>query len=183
MDHTREERNFDLEADKRQRRNFLILVIAFAALAMIGGVALALWLIDDPDEDNPTPIEAKEKQPEPIRGFDPIEFDVPPERPVRGPRVASGLQGKDVDRGLGRIQKALDKCAAKHGAIDGTQVKVDFSVEGDGRVSEAYSRSPHSKTPLGLCVAKVIRTLGKFKRSKEGLRDIHRTIRLRRSEP
>ncbi len=182
MHDNREERNFDLEADTRRRRTFLALVIAFAALAMVGGVALAKCIIEPPEEDDPSPRDTKPKEPDPVDDWDDIEPDLPtPERDPRRPGP-SGLKPKDVDRGLARLQKALDKCAVKHGAIDGTKVKIDFSVEGSGRVSEAYARSPFSKTPLGLCVANVIRTMGKFKHSKDGLRDIHRTITLRRAE-
>ena len=183
-DDSRDERHFDLEADRRHRRLFTMIVVGFALLAVLGGVILALWWISPPDEGRPPPMPVKPPPEAPMQGFDP--FDRPPEpepEPTPAVRVRkTALDDRDISRGLGRIQKLLDKCAVKHGAIDGTNVTVDFGVTGAGRVDEAYSRSPHGKTPLGLCVANVIRTAGRFKQSPDGRRDIRRTLRLRRPD-
>lgn len=178
----RRERNFDLEAEKRKRRNFVLMVVGFAGLAILGGFVLALWLISPPDEDAPPPLVAKPPPEAPIKGFGSIIRDEPPppDEP-KAPGVKRKLDDNDIDRGINRIRAALNKCAAKHGAIDGTLVKVDFSVKPNGRVSEAYSRSPHSASPLGICVAGVIRDKAKFRRTRDGLGDVRRVIKLRRT--
>ncbi|MBV1859420.1 MAG: hypothetical protein KUG77_13490 [Nannocystaceae bacterium] len=181
-DKSRQERRFDLEAEKRSRRNFVLMIVGFALLAMVGGVALALWVLSPPDEDTVPPITKVAARVEDPTGFEPFEDD---EREPEVRKVRAGVRRKlekgDVDRGLGKIRAALNQCSAKHGAIDKTLVTVDFSVASNGRVTEAYSRSPHSKTPLGLCVAKVIRQKATFRKTKEGLGDIRRTLTLRRT--
>ncbi|MGH1346953.1 MAG: hypothetical protein ACRBN8_35620 [Nannocystales bacterium] len=182
-DNSRQERRFDLEAEKRSRRNFMLMIVGFALLAMVGGVALALWVLSPPDEDPVLPLTKVEAPVADPTGFEPFEEDEEPEPEVK--RVRKGVKRQldkgDVDSGLGRIRAALNQCSAKHGAIDKTLVTVDFSVAANGRVTEAYSRTPHSKTPLGLCVAKVIRQKAKFRKTKEGLGDIRRTLTLRRT--
>ncbi len=182
-DNSRQERRFDLEAEKRNRRNFVLMIVGFALLAMVGGVALALWVLSPPDEERPKPLaKAEPTLPDPT-GFEPFEDDSEPEPEPRKPTggVKRNLEKGDVDRGLGKIQAALNKCAQTHGAIDGTLVTVDFSVASNGRVTEAYARQPHSNNPLGLCVAKAIRQKAKFRKTKEGLGDIRRTLKLRRT--
>lgn len=181
-DNSRQERRFDLEAEKRSRRNFMLMIVGFALLAMVGGVALALWVLSPPEEGTVDPIAKVEPaKPDPT-GFEPFEEDEPePEVRKHNPGVKRQLEKGDVDRGLGKIRAALNQCAAKHGAIDKTLVTVDFSVAANGRVTEAYSRAPHTRNPLGLCVAKVIREKAKFRRTKEGLGDIRRTLTLRRT--
>lgn len=183
-DNSRQERRFDLEAEKRNRRNFMLMIVGFALLAMVGGVALALWVLSPPEEGTVGPITRVEPpEPDPT-GFEPYEEDEPDPEPDAKPRprgVKRQLDKGDVDSGLGKIQAALNQCAVKHGGLNKTLVTVDFSVAANGRVTEAYSRTPHSKTPLGLCVAKVIREKAKFRKTKEGLGDIRRTLTLRRT--
>lgn len=179
---SRRERHFDREAEKRNRRNFVLLVAAFAGLAMVGGVALALWLISPPEEEAPPPLTKPEEKtlPDDDRGFEPFEADEPEPEPKPVATVKRKLDDRDISKGIGRIQGALNACAVTHGAIDGTKLTVDFSVAPNGRVTEAYPRPPH-KTPLGNCVAGVIQSKGKFRSSREGLGDVRRTITLRRN--
>ncbi len=179
-DQSRQERRFDLEAEQRQRRVFFAMVVGFALLAILGGFVLALWWISPPDEDVPPPMATKEAPMEPLRGFEPFEPEEEKAPVRRTGTLKSVLDDKDLDRGLGKIRQALNKCAAKHGAIDGTLVTVDFSVAGNGRVSEAYPRPPH-KTPLGSCVAGVVRDKARFRKSRDGARDVRRTLKLRRA--
>ncbi len=181
-DQSREERRFDLEAEKRSRRNFVLMIVGFALLAMVGGVALALWVLTPPEEGTVGPI-AKSEPVQVDPTFVPADDDDEPDpepAPVRK-TVKRQLNKGDVDSGLGKIQAALNRCAAKHGGLNKTLVTVDFSVGGNGRVTQAYSRAPHTKHPLGLCVAKVIREQAKFRKTKEGLGDIRRTLTLRRT--
>lgn len=161
----------------------MLMMVGFALLAMVSGVALALWLLEPPDEDPVLPLTKVEAPVADPTGFEPFEEDEPDPEPTKTVRkgVKRQLDKGDVDSGLRKIQAALNQCAAKHGAIDKTLVTVDFSVAANGRVTEAYSRPPHTKHPLGLCVAKVIRNNAKFRKTKEGLGDIRRTLTLRRT--
>lgn len=181
-ENSRQERRFDLEAEKRSRRNFMLMIVGFALLAMVGGVALALWVLSPPDEGIVEAIAKAEPEPVDPTGFEPFEEPDPePEARKRSRGIKRQLEKGDVDSGLGKVRAALNQCAAKHGAIDKTLVTVDFSVGANGRVIEAYSRAPHTRNPLGLCVAKVIRGNAKFRKTKEGLGDIRRTLTLRRT--
>jgi hypothetical protein len=183
----REVRHFELEADRRARRMFVMIVVAFALLAIGGGI-FAAWLILSDD----TPIAAlpptKPKPPEAVRDFEP-EAGVPwgEAKPVREPvrqpsKLGETLSDGDIGNGMRRMQAALDECARKHGAIDETTVHIDFSVNPSGRVDESDARPPFGKTPLGLCVADVVRTKGSFKASRSGRRDIRWSIKLRRRD-
>lgn len=182
-DNSRQERRFDLEAEKRSRRNFMLMIVGFALLAMVGGVALALWVLSPPEEGTVGPIAKVEAPQADPTGFEPFEEEPDPDPVVRkhNPGVKRQLEKGDVDRGLGKIRAALNQCSSKHGAIDKTLVTVDFSVAASGRVTEAYSRAPHTNNPLGKCVAKVIREKAKFRKTKQGLGDIRRTLTLRRT--
>jgi hypothetical protein len=81
---------------------------------------------------------------------------------------------------MARLQAALDECAAKHGAIDQTVVHIDFSIGESGRVSDSAARPPFGKTPLGQCVAAVVKSKGTFPRTRLGRRDIRWAITLHR---
>ena len=179
---TREVRHFELEADRRARRLFLFVVIGFAILAVAGGI-FAAWLLLE-DETTPEIAPPKPKPPEPIEEFGagpPVEFrdDEPAVKraPQRITKLAESLGDGDIARGLGRLQAAFDACARTHGALEGTIVNLDFSVGGDGRVGESAARPPNGKTPLGLCVAGVVKT-GSFARSRNGRRDIRWSVKL-----
>jgi hypothetical protein len=180
----REIRDFDYEAERRQRRLFILLMVGFAILAILAGIIVAIWVIPEREHPNIPPMPTKE--PEVVAEIEEVkalwdEEKTPRDRPS-GPGLALTLDPADIDRGIRRMQNALDQCAKTHGAIDETFVTVDFSVLGSGRVEEAYSRSPHTNTPLGGCVAGVFRSQGKFKRTRTGLADIRRRVRLRRPD-
>jgi hypothetical protein len=180
----REIRDFDYEAERRQRRLFILLMVGFAILAILAGIIVAIWVIPPPENPNIPPLPTKE--PEAVAEIEEVkrlwdEEKTPRERPS-GPTLALTLEPADIDRGIRRMQGALDQCAKTHGAIDETYVTVDFSVLASGRVEEAYSRSPHTNTPLGGCVAGVFRNQGKFKRTRTGLADIRRRVKLRRPD-
>jgi hypothetical protein len=173
----REVRHFELEADRRARRMFVMIVVAFALLAIGGGI-FAAWLILSDDTPIAALPPAKPKPPEAVRDFEP-EAGVPwgtetkpVERVGGGAKLRETLSDKDIGSGLGRIQAALDECARTHGAIDETVVHID----------ESDARPPFGKTPLGRCVADVVRTKGSFKTSRSGRRDIRWSIKLRRRD-
>jgi hypothetical protein len=180
----RELRDFDWEAERRQRRLFILLMVGFAILAILAGIIVAIWVIPPPDSPNIRPMPNKE--PEEVAEIEEVEalWDEAENRrvPSGGARLKATLDASDIDRGIRRMQNALDQCAKTHGAIDETFVTVDFSVSAEGRVDEAYSRAPHTSTPLGTCVAGVFRGQGKFRRTQTGLSDIRRTVKLRRPD-
>lgn len=186
LDDRRDSRHFDLEAQRRQRRYFIALMSGFAVLAVLAGALLAIWIfepLDDPEIAAAGKKEEARYDPPPDNG-DWEDDDVEPEPvPVRKtPTLKATLDGKDINRGLANLRSALDACARKHGAIEQMIVKVDFTVAPSGRVSSSAARPPFSVTPLGRCVADVISSQGKFRRTRDGLADIHRTVTLRRPD-
>ena len=180
----RELRDFDWEAERRQRRLFVLLMVGFAILAILAGIIVAIWVIPPPEAPNVPPMPYKEPEAvEEIEGPTPLWDEVENTRePNTSAPLKESLDDRDIDRGIARMRSALDRCAQQHGAIDETYVTVDFSVAGSGRVEEAFSRAPHTSTPLGTCVAGVFRTHGKFRRTRTGLADIRRTVKLRRPD-
>jgi hypothetical protein len=182
----REVRHFELEADRRARRHFVLIVVAFALLAVGGGIFAAYWLLSDtPDLALPA---ARAKPPGPVEPFEPepsVLWDDGGEKRDRPPprvqtKLAETLSDRDVGRGLAALQAAFDACARTHGAIDETTVHIDFSVAESGKVVESDARPPFGKTPLGQCVANVVRTKGSFARTRTGRRDIRWSVKLRR---
>lgn len=181
----RRARSFDLEAERRSRRRFIAALIGFAVLAIVAGALAAYWiLLDGPHAPHPKPLDPP--PPAPVRALEsptPLAWDETPERrpsPRRSPprRRSASLDDRAITNGLARMQQRFNACARDHGALDDSVVRVDFSVRGDGRVSEAFSRPPHQRTPLGRCIAAVVAEHGRFSRSIEGRRDIRRTIEL-----
>lgn len=181
MAEERELRRFDVEADRRNRRFFVALLVGFAILAIAGGI-FAAWLILMNQPQPPDIPPARRTQPEPVEPIEPIrpiveDDDEPAVVPTKKP---SGLKQKpsdsDINRGLGRLQKFFNQCARDHGGLEGTKVRVDFSVGADGRPTQSFARNPYARTPLGRCIAEVIKTKGKFTRSRDGLADIRREI-------
>ncbi len=178
----REPRHFDLEADRRARRSFGLLVVAFALLAILGGVFAAWLLLDD---DPPAQIVAtKPKPPEVIEEHAPLEpFEAPAPAVVVKPRpvakMADTVGDGDLRRMLAKLQSAFDACARTHGAVEGTVVQLDFSIAEGGRVDESASRPPFANTPLGQCIAAVVRDKAVFPRTRNGRRDIRWSIHLR----
>lgn len=180
----REARNFDLEAERRSRRFFFILVIAFALLAVIGGIFAAYLLLDD--EPAPNLVVTKPKPPPPVEDLsdapqtpwreDPPEDAKKPRTPVK--QLAETVSDNDLNRMLARLQAAFDACARTHGAVEGTVVALDFSIGDNGRVSDSASRPPFTTTPLGQCIADVVRNKAVFAKTRSGRRDIRWSIRL-----
>jgi hypothetical protein len=182
---SREVRHFELEADRRARRMFVLIVVAFAFLAIGGGIFAAYLLLWDDDEATAI-APPKPKPPEAVEEFEPIAGvawakDEPQNRPTRvAQKLAETISDGELARGLARLQAAFDECARTHGAIDGMTVHIDFSVGESGRVVESDARPPFGKTPLGQCIAGVVRSKGSFARTRTGRRDIRWTVKLRR---
>lgn len=182
MAEERQLRQFDLEADRRNRRFFVALLVGFAILAVAGGI-FAAWLIlmNSPEPPGIPPVtRGPSKAPEPIEPIRPIVDDdddrgVVVER-KKTPSLKQKPTDQDINRGLAKLQKFFNQCAREHGGLEGTKVRVDFSVGADGRPTQSFARNPYARTPLGRCVANVIKTKGRFTRSRDGLADIRREI-------
>jgi hypothetical protein len=180
MAEERELRRFDLEADRRNRRYFVALLVGFAVLAVAGGI-FAAWLIlmSGPEEpDIPARRRPPPKEVEPIEPIRPIveDDDAVVVKDPKTPKLKQKPTDSDIDRGLRKLQKYFNQCAREHGGLEGTKVRVDFSVGADGRPTQSFARNPYARTPLGRCVAAVIKKHGKFTRSRDGLADIRREI-------
>jgi hypothetical protein len=181
MAEERELRRFDLEADRRNRRFFVALLVGFAILAVAGGI-FAAWLIlkNSPEPPDIPPMQrGPAKSPEPIEPIRPIvedDDDPPVVVEKKTPSLKQKPTDQDINRGLAKLQKYFNQCAREHGGLEGTKVRVDFSVGADGRPTQSFARNPYARTPLGRCVAAVIKDKGKFTRSRDGLADIRREI-------
>lgn len=178
----REARHFDLEADRRARRRFGLLVVAFALLAIMGGIFAAWLLLDDEGPrtatiDKPKPPEVVEEHP-PLEPFEPEKVAVV-EKPRQVAKLAETIGDNDLRRMLARLQSAFDVCARTHGAVEGTVVNVDFSIESSGRVEQSDARPPFGSTPLGQCVAGVIRDKAVFAKTRLGRRDVRWSIHVK----
>lgn len=180
MAEERELRRFDVEADRRNRRFFVALLVGFAILAVAGGI-FAAWLIlmNQPQPPEIAPVRrGPTKAPEPIEPIRPIidDDDVTPTVETKTVKLKQKPSDSDISRGLRNLQRWFNQCAREHGGLEGTKVRVDFSVGPSGRPTQSFARNPYARTPLGRCIAKVIKDKGKFARSRDGLADIRREI-------
>lgn len=172
-DESRQDRRFDIEAEKRGRRTFVLMIVGFAVLAMVGGVALALLILSPLDSTAPEPFPKPDTVARTGRHIDFVAAVEPEEpTPVEGKPHRSRPGPAPSKPELDPLQAGLRRCASKHGGLTGTDVTVDFHVADDGRVTDAFSRSPH-RTPLGVCVAKVIRERVRVPKAQRG-RDVTR---------
>lgn len=185
MEEQREVRQFDLEAQRRQKRLFVTLMIGVAILAALAGIVIAFLVIDPLGPPKIKPLEppppVAEPPPEHVE-IDDWDDDSEPPPTKAAPTLKARPSGDDINRGLAKLRSALDACARTHGAIDGARVKLDFTVGGDGRVEQCFAQPPYAKTPLGTCVVRVVKNKGRFRRSRQGLADVHRTVTLRRND-
>ena len=175
-------RRFDLEQDRRNRKIFIALASGFALFAIVAGLVVALLIVlSGPKEPPiPGPKGSKNRGGAVITDITPIEPDEiaveePPPPPTPEPIRPSE---RNIDRGLARLDKYFTRCAREHGGLQCTVIRVDFSVGADGRPTQSASRNPYARTPLGRCVADVIKTHGRFASSLDGLADIRREIEL-----
>jgi eukaryotic-like serine/threonine-protein kinase len=121
----------------------------------------------------PEPEPASEPAPEPER------FDRPrPSRPSR-PRNDSGpvtsLSSAQIDAGFKKARPAIDTCAKKNGALEGTSLQVSFDVV-KGRADNTKVQPPHGLTPLGRCVAAAVVTNARFATAQEPSRGITKKV-------
>jgi tRNA A-37 threonylcarbamoyl transferase component Bud32/outer membrane biosynthesis protein TonB len=117
-------------------------------------------------EPEPQPLPEPEPIPEPEPEPIPDNTEVVPEplQPKQTPTVIKDvLTQADVDKGLSKIKSKVSACKSK-GGLPGMKVQVNFLIA-DGKVKSASARPPHTSTPVGKCVADVVKA-AKFTKAK-----------------
>ena len=86
-----------------------------------------------------------------------------PNKPV--PTVLKdALTQADVDKGLSKLKSKVSACKSK-GGLPGMKIQVNFLIA-EGKVKSASARPPHTSTPVGKCVADVVKA-AKFTKAKQ----------------
>jgi tRNA A-37 threonylcarbamoyl transferase component Bud32 len=135
----------------------------------------------EPDPDPPPETPSTEKPPvEPDPPPAKTESTNPPPRnnPANTPSsggVKAALTSKDIDRVLGRLGKTVTNCGKTKGALPGTRVQVDYTINSEGQVLRATAKAPHTSSPLGQCVAGAV-SRAKFPKSKQPLNSQSKTF-------
>ena len=169
---------------QRSRRRFLFFVIGIAIFAILLGALLAYLILVDSPKKRPAPV-GPPAPPKPVEQFaEPIEAwdDEPtpelPDRPRKSgwsrPRPES-LDDDSIRSGLARMQASFNECAREHGAVDGSLVRVGFSVSAEGQVNECFALAPHARTPLGRCIVEAV-ARARLKKTVLGRQDVRWSI-------
>lgn len=87
----------------------------------------------------------------------------------KAPRIVATRSAKDISRGFGKAGKAAKQCGRNNGALPGQNITVEVSIKSNGQVLSASVSGPSRSTPLGKCVAKVVKSKAKFVQSKQPL--------------
>ena len=131
---------------------------------------------DEPDEPEETVDEPPPKvEPKPTQTSD--RPTTPPRNPSQpsGGGVKETLTSKDIERTLSRINKPIASCGQTKGALPGTRVQVDYTINSEGQVIRATAKAPHTSTPLGQCVAGAVEK-AKFPRSRQPINSQSKTF-------
>jgi tRNA A-37 threonylcarbamoyl transferase component Bud32/outer membrane biosynthesis protein TonB len=114
-------------------------------------------------EPEPIPEPLPEPEPEPVPDNTEVVPEPIPNKPV--PTVIKdSLTQADVDKGLSKLKSKVSACKSK-GGLPGMKVQVNFLIA-DGKVKSASARPPHTSTPVGKCVADVVKA-AKFTKAKQ----------------
>jgi len=118
----------------------------------------------------------------PVEAWDEVEEErEPAPRPARprkkAKRRVESLTDPSIQATFSHLSGQFDQCARERGGVDGSIVRVGFSVGPQGRATEAFSLSPHERTPLGRCIVNVVAG-ARFGRSELGRSEIRWSIRL-----
>ena len=73
------------------------------------------------------------------------------------------------------MQASFNECAREHGAVDGSLVRVGFSVSAEGQVNECFALAPHARTPLGRCIVEAV-ARARLKKTVLGRQDVRWSI-------
>ncbi|MEM9461485.1 MAG: hypothetical protein AAGF11_45395 [Myxococcota bacterium] len=174
----------------RSRNRFVIVVIIIAIVLVLAAILAYMVLVKKP-ERRPVPPKRPPPpppvQPFPERGPEKwAQVDKPDSPPVRKGTGRKGTGRRPRPETIGdsaisgvmrRLAAGFNQCARKHGGVDGSVVRVGFSVSPSGGVQSPHAMSPHRRTPLGRCIAN---TLGgaQFGRSEFGRSDVRWSITL-----
>ncbi len=172
----------------RSKNKFVVVVIVIAIIAVLGAL-LAYYLLVKKSDTRPTPppppppppqrVEAFQSQP--IQKWDQVDEPDDPVRRTR-PRTRNkprpeSLADSSIGATMRRLGGRFNQCAREHGAVDGSLVRVGFSVNSEGRVEGSFALAPHKRTPLGRCIANVLGG-ATFGRSEMGRNDVRWSITL-----
>jgi len=166
----------------------VIVLIIIAVIAVLGALLAYYLLVKNPDvrpaPPPPPPPPPQQVQPfasRPIEAWDKADEPDDPVRRTR-PRGRSKARPESLgDSAIGatmrRLGAGFNRCAQQHGGVDGSVVRVGFSVDSEGSVDGAFALAPHKRTPLGRCITNVVAS-GHFGRSEYGRNDIRWSITL-----
>lgn len=171
----------------RSRNRFVIIVIVIAIVLVIAAL-LAYYLLVKKTDRRPVPP-SRPPPPPPVQPFAErgpekwAQVDKPDEPVRKGgrPRVRKARPESIGDSAISGVMRRLaagfNECARQHGGVDGSVVRVGFSISPDGGVQSPSAMSPHRRTPLGRCISN---TLGgaRFGRSDFGRNDVRWSITL-----
>lgn len=171
----------------RSRNWFVVVMIAIAIIAVVGALLVYFVFVEKPErqaippEPPPPPKPVEPFRPMPVEAWDKADEPKPeskrPTRRTGGRSKPQSLGDSAVGAGIRRLASGFNRCGREHGAVDGSVVRVGFSISPSGSVTAVQSLAPHTRTPLGRCIANVLGG-GSFGRSEEGRSDITWSITL-----
>ncbi|HWB77509.1 MAG TPA: hypothetical protein VG755_21230, partial [Nannocystaceae bacterium] len=91
--------------------------------------------------------------------------DPPKPRGRRPPRASDPaalperLSAAAIDRALRPARKQALRCGTENAALPGMRVRVTFSIDASGKVTDATALKPNAMLPLGRCIAKAIKAV------------------------
>jgi len=119
-----------------------------------------------PDKPRPAPEAKAEPEPEPKPEPKPR-----PKPKVERPRIEATpaerrpskprKRNLTVKSGWSKARGAIKRCGRDHGAMEGTSMRVTFSVSG-GSPTDVSVSMPYGVTPLGRCVAQAVKSRARF---------------------
>lgn len=171
----------------RSRNKFVIIVIVIAVVLVLAALLAYFLLVKKPDSrpvlpsGPPPPPPVQPFASRPIEKWNKVgEPEPEPTRPRRGgggKRRPEKLADSAISGVMRRLAAGFNQCARQHGGVDGSVVRVGFSVSPEGAVQGAFAMSPHKRTPLGRCITNVLGG-GRFGRSQYGRGDVRWSITL-----
>lgn len=172
----------------RSRNWFVVVMIVIAIVAVIGALLVYFVFVKQPERQAIPP--EPPAPPKPVEPFQPAPIEKwedskkpDPEPPSRRVRTGGGrakpqtLGDSAVGAGIRKLASRFNQCGRDYGAVDGSKVRVGFSISPAGSVTEVQALAPHDKTPLGRCVANVLGGAS-FGRSEEGRSSVRWSITL-----
>ncbi|MCA9708796.1 MAG: hypothetical protein KDK70_23320 [Myxococcales bacterium] len=178
---------FPRRSRSRSSNRFVIVVIIIAVVLVLAALLAYYLLVKKPNNKPvlpsapPPPPPVQPFPSRPIEKWDEVGKPDPP--PDTRPRVRGGkgrpesLGDSAINGVMRRLAAGFNECARQHGGVDGSVVRVGFSISPEGGVQGAFAMSPHTRTPLGRCITNVLGG-GRFGRSEYGRSDVRWSITL-----